>query len=312
MRGRAGFLRVSALVLLVALLASCGPAGGGDPPEPPRPPVGPASIDEVDLVVEVYRTRFDPERGTMQIAVRNAGATPVTVVSASLDSPALTAPLTRDDETTIPTGTTRDLPVILAGARCPAPPTEAPDARLEVLLADGSTAIVDDPTVDRLGQWAAWLEATCEAAAVDAVVELSLRRAPASDVLDAGSSSVIGLDLVAIGAGSVGADAMIESIGSTVLLSVVDGDGQRRSSIPIGLRVTPGERTAVPVTVTSARCDPHAIAEDKQGTRFPVTVRLEGGAGPAITVIVAADDEVRAGLYDAIRQACGLPGSGRD
>lgn len=307
MRGRAGILRVSALVPLVALLASCAPLGG-DPPSSPPPLVGPVSITEVDLVVEVYRTRFDPERGTVQIAVRNAGATPVTVVSASLDSPALTTPLTRDDETTIPAGTTRDLPVLLAGARCPAPTTAAPDARLEVLLADGSTAVVDEPTVDRLGQWAAWLGTTCESAAVDAVVELSLRRAPERDVLDAGSSSVIGLDLVAVGTGSVGADAVIESISGTVLLSVVDGDGQRGSSIPIDARVSPGERAAVPLTVTPARCDPHAIAEDKQGTRFPVTVRLDGGAGAAVTVSVAADDGMRAGLYDAIRRACALPG----
>lgn len=259
-------------------------------------------------MVEVYRTRFDPERGTMQIAVRNAGATPVTVVSASLDSPALTVPLTRDDETTIPAGTTRDLPVLLADARCPAPTTAAPDARLEILLADGSTAVVDEPTVDRLGQWAGWLAATCEAAAVEAVVELSLRRAPERDVLNAGASNVIGLDLVAVGTGSVGADAVIESISGTVLLSVVDGDGQRGSSIPIEARISPGARTSVPLTVTPARCDPHAIAEDKQGTRFPVTVRLDSGAGPAITVIVAADPAVRAALYDAIRRACGLPG----
>jgi len=259
-------------------------------------------------VVEVYRTRFDPERGTMQIAVHNAGATPLTVVRASLDSPALTAPLTRDDETTIPAGATRDLPVLLEGARCPAPTTAAPDARLEILLADGSPAVVDESTIDRLGQWAAWLAATCDVAAVDAEVQLSLRLAPERDVLDAGPSSAIGLDLVAVGTGSVGADAVIESISGTVLLSVVDGDGQRGSSIPIDVRVSPGARTSVPLTVTPARCDPHAIAEDKQGTRFPVTVRLDSGAGPAITVIVAADPAVRAALYDAIRRACGLPG----
>lgn len=308
MRGRAGFLRVSALVLLVALLTSCAPSGGADPPESPPPPVGPASSDEVDLVVEVYRTRFDPERGTMQIAVRNAGATPVTVVSASLDSPALTGPLARDDETTIPAGATRDLPVLLEGARCPTSTTAAPDARLEILLADGSTAVVDEPTVDRLGQWAGWLAATCEAAAVDAVVELTLRRAPERDVLDAGASSVIGLDLIVVGTETADDAVIIESIGGTVLLSVVDGNGLRGSSIPIDARVSPGERTVVPVNLTPARCDPHAIAEDKQGTRFPVTVRLDGGAGRAITVIVAADDDVRSGVYDAIRQACGLPG----
>jgi hypothetical protein len=63
----------------------------------------------------------------------------------------------------------------------------------------------------------------------------------------------------------------------------------------------------VPLTVAPARCDPHAIAEDKQGTRFPVTVRLDGGIGAAATVIVAVDDGTRAALYDAIRRACGLP-----
>lgn len=311
MRDRSRLARAVAAVALITTLASCSPPADTVEREPV--PSAPMTIEQVDLVVDVYRTRFDPERGTLQIAVHNAGTTPVTVVGASLNSPALTAPIARDDdETTIPAAATRDLPVLLEGARCPAPTTAAPDARLEVLLADGSTAVVELPTVDRLGQWAAWLEATCEAAAVSTVVQLSLRRAPERDVLDAGSSSVIGLDLVAVGAETADAAAIIESIGGTVLLSVVGGDGQRGSSIPIEARIAPGERTAVPMMVAPARCDPHAIAEDKQGTRFPVTVRLDGGAGRAVTVIVAADDDVRGGLYDAIRRACDLPGTAAD
>ncbi|MER3389507.1 MAG: hypothetical protein RJQ01_05690 [Microcella sp.] len=303
MPGRSRLTRAAILVALVPALASCAPhVDDIDAAE-----AAPVTIDEVELAVDVYRTRFDPERGTMQIAVHNAGATPLRVVSASLDSPALERPLWRDGETTIPAGATRDLPVLLAGARCPAPTTTAPDARLDILLADGSTAVVELSTVDRLGQWVAWFGTTCDAAAVEAVVQLELRRAPERDVLDAGSSSVIGLDLVAVGTGAPGAVAAIESIGGTVLLSVVDTDGQRGSSIPIDTRVSPGARVTVPLTVAPARCDPHAIAEDKQGTRFPVTVRVGGDTDRAITVVVATDDQVRAGLYDAIRQVCGLP-----
>ena len=191
-----------------------------------------------------------------------ASCAPAAVGDPPASSPRPVGPVSTDE---------LDLPVLLEGARCPAPTTAAPDARLEVLLADGSTAVVDEPTVDRLEQR-----------------DRARPRRPRHRVCRW--------------------DAVIESIGGTVLLSVVDGDGQRRSSIPIDARVSPGARTAVPVTVAPARCDPHAIAEDKQGTRFPVTVHLDGRAGPAITIIVAADDDVRSGVYAAIRQACGLPG----
>ncbi|MER3393541.1 MAG: hypothetical protein RIA38_01045 [Microcella pacifica] len=137
-------------------------------------------------------------------------------------------------------------------------------------------------------------------------MQLELRRAPERDVLDAGSSNVIGLDLVAVGTGAPGAVAVIESIGGTVLLSFVDADGQRGPSIPIDARVSPGARVTVPMAVAPARCDPHAIAEDKQGTRFPVTVRLDGQH--RVTLTVAADDSTGAALYDAIRRGCRLPG----
>jgi len=61
------------------------------------------------------------------------------------------------------------------------------------------------------------------------------------------------------------------------------------------------QTSAVTLTLVPARCDPHAVAEDKRGTVFPLRVSVDGTSG---TVYVAADAEVKAALYDFVRAAC--------
>ncbi|HET8958353.1 MAG TPA: hypothetical protein VFM95_07840, partial [Microcella sp.] len=66
------------------------------------------------------------------------------------------------------------------------------------------------------------------------------------------------------------------------------------------------------LSTVPARCDPHAIAEDKQGTLFRVDATLTppngdvatGDAPASGTVTVTADDATRDAIYDAITRVC--------
>jgi hypothetical protein len=61
----------------------------------------------------------------------------------------------------------------------------------------------------------------------------------------------------------------------------------------------------VPITVRPARCDAHAVAEDKVGTLIPLTLNAAGQSG---VVKVPASATLRAAIYAFVARACGWPG----
>lgn len=292
--------RAAALLLsLAALLAGCSFPAPADPGSLAQP--GPVTAADVAVTAEVYRSRIDPSRGGIQLSVRNDAAVPLTIVGARLESPALQQPIVRERTTVIGPGLTRDLALTLTAAACPADEPEPPQAVLVVQLIDGSTAEVAVPTVDRIGQWAEWVAAECLAAAVAERVQLTVRHDPARD-----DGSLIGLVLdIAPRSGARGAEVALVSVSDTVLFGLVRADdGVRVTSAPL----PPGAAgrsaaVSIPLLLTPARCDAHAIADDKQGTLFRVAVQVDGQPG---VVTVVADDATRAALYDAYTRACGL------
>lgn len=285
---------------VVAMLAGCTMLAGcsslvGSVSDSGASPA-PNSISEVSASAELYRTRTDPARGGIQLSVSNASATPLTIVHVLLDSAALSRPIERERTTVVPAGATRDLALLLPDPRCTNGPI-LPDAVLTVLLGSGETAVVRLPTTDRLGQWRDWHDAACFAAAAAEQVDLDVRRAPLLDDLSEGR---IGAELVAT---SRSGAVTLVSIDDTVLFSLLDGPAgaARLSTLPIERSLPPGETVVIPLYLTAARCDPHAVAEDKQGTLFAVRLDLDGDTG---TTTVITDDGARAALYDAIAETC--------
>ncbi|MBX9471213.1 hypothetical protein [Microcella sp.] len=287
---------VTAVALVMAALSGCSPLV-----EPEPAPVvidAPSSLDEVSATAEVYRTRSDPARGGLQLSVSNTGTTPLTVLHAVLDSPALAEAIERDRTTVIPPGATRDLALLLPPPRCDGGPT-LPEAVLTVALASGATAELRLPTTDRIGQWVDWHERACFAEAAAAQVDLEVRRAPA---LDDPAAGTIGAELVATARVS---GVRLVAIADTVLFGLRTGptDSGRVSTLALDRVLTAAETMTVPIWLAAARCDPHAVAEDKQGTLFTVHLDLDGETG---TTTVIAADETRAALYDAIAETCGF------
>lgn len=302
---------IGAIVGVMAItIAGCSPAAEGTDlgtAGSDREPRAAASVDDIALTADVYRTRSDPSQNGIQLAVRNAGDAPLIVVRAVLESPALAEPIVRDRTTEIGPGLTRDLAATLTSAECPAVTLDPPEAVLTLELADGSTTEVRVPTTDRLGQWGEWLAEQCFAAAVAERATISVQHDEAADAAD-----LIGLRLVAESGTGVEGGAGVEgstgvelvSVSDTVLFGLVRAsDGERVSSLPLPGTIGETGAVSIPLLLTPARCDPHALADDKQGTLFRVEVLLDGERG---VVTIAADATTRGALYDAFTRACGL------
>ncbi len=305
-------------VVVASLLTACAtPAESSGDPVPSS--TLPASIDAVEVTADVFRTRIDPSRGSIQLSVRNDGDAPLALAGARLASPLLAADAERVDEALIPPGAQRDLPLPLPAPVCPADlgelpadgePVEPPTGVLLVPLGDGTTVELRVPTTDRLGQWAAWYSASCIAQAVEARVALSVR------IAGPPSPGVIGVELIVdprpgsgaaegAGAGLDGAELELERVAGTVLLGALAADGQPAESIrldlALGTRDEAGETIVVPLSFRPNRCDAHAIADDKQGTLFRVAVTIGGRPG---TVTVIADAGTKDAIYANVTSAC--------
>ena len=288
-----------ASVVVMILTAGC--SADGPPALQPSLTAAPQAIDDASATAELYRSRVDPARNGMQVAVTNTSAVPLTIVRTELRSPALTEPIVRDRTSVIAVAATRDLAVELTPPQCPEQLGQTaaplPMVVLTIALASGETAELMITATDRMGQWNDWHARACFTAAVADRVDLVVRRAPDRDNL---AARTLGLDLVA---SNVRGELALETVHDTVLFALVDTSGARATSVDLNETLTTGASTVIELSLSPARCDPHAIAEDKQGTLFIVTLAV--GAVVGVTT-VAADDRTRSELYDSFAAICGF------
>ena len=279
----------TALVVLFAL-TGCQTAPSGLP-------------DEVS--VSVYQTRSDGAVRQVQVQVSNSSAQALTVVGLSIDSTRFveTAPFDKPgrvppNSAVVPAGATRDLPVRLPAASCDGSPARDV-VSFDFEWADGrrgnaEVTIADTEVLEQL------TAVDCFAKAVTDIVTLP---PPAQAEWMPGAHSPATLT---IGATPTGADGRvtIDSIGATTLLAPVTEGGTPLASAPFDVAVDALlPPTTIELRVQPARCDPHAIAEDKKGTILPLTISVEGGATGIFALPVS--DEVRVSLYDYVTDWCG-------
>jgi len=276
-------------LLAAALLVLPGCAAGDSTALPPG------------VSVSVQQSRADVGIRRLQVAVHNDSPDPLRITGLALESAQLAeAAVWAKDSTTVAAGRTVNLPVSLPEPRCGDEPS-APVALLEFELSDGSTGsarlVADDPS-GRMPRLAA---EDCLARDVAGLASITAATLPRVESI--GDVTVARLDLSIDPTGAPGA-LLIEEAGGSVLLSLADpADGARVTTRGLGLRVDGRDAASVvTLTLVPARCDPHAIAEDKRGTVFGLRVAVEGGA--AGTYSVAASDDVKLALYDFVRTAC--------
>jgi hypothetical protein len=245
----------------------------------------------VAAAVDQFRDEY--AAGSIVIQLTDTGAAPLTVVGAELADPRFADGTAWAGSAELAAGQTLSLPAALAAPRCGAGASDAAPS-LRVRLADGTERTV--AAADPHGVLARLHGDQCFAEEAARAVRLRLE-----DALGAGATAGTAIvSLVAdppAGPSGVPPRTVLTSVEGTPLL----GEDPERPW-PRALVLAPGARIAL--VVRPARCDPHAVAEDKVGTLIPVGLEVGEAAG---VVKVAASPALRAALYRFVARACGWP-----
>ncbi|MFG6403990.1 hypothetical protein [Microbacterium sp. P04] len=216
------------------------------------------------LTAELVQLRGDLSVDRVQVHLENDSDEPVTVTGLTLSSPAFTAVAQWDGESTVlQPGRAVNLPVFLPPLSCAA----SAEVTMAATFDDGAGArAASTPLVDELGALPRLVEAECARERTEAVARVTAVAA----ATHADGTARVSLEIEPV-ADAVGTVRLVGVRGTPLLR--FPGTEQW----PLGLTLD-GSSTprVVEVPVEPRRCDPHAIAEDKVGTRLTLVVEIDG------------------------------------
>lgn len=260
---------------------------------------GCAAADAADglppgVTVELTQLRSDVAERRMQVRVQNATETVIEVHSVTVADRrfAEAAQPLIDRATTISAGRTVALPVQLAPAACAAP--AAVDVTVTLTYRAGGSVRTTTVAAREDFPFLADLHAReCLAASVAATADLSLGQFTPSAP---GEPATLALE---IAQASGDADVRLVAIRETNLLSYRQQDAVA-TAYPLDHAVG-GAAESIALPLVPARCDPHAVQEDKRGTVFTLDVEVDGRSG---RIQLAASPELRADILTWVTTWC--------
>lgn len=333
-------VRVAATAAVLGVAASCsagtggGPGGTASETATGRATAPAAAAPSGPVSAEISQFRDNYSKQIIEIQLTNTTGAPLTVLGAELTSPLFAAPITwtaRTGGIELPPGQTKSLPAPLPAPECssaaPAPSgsgtpsaADAGNAFVSLRLAvprgtaqqetlqqgtvappAGATApIAATPATDPFGVLARNNAELCLTREASAVAAIAL--APELEVAADGRTAVVRLLIqprAASGSGAAGAgELMIDRVEETTLLAEAP-----QAPWPHSLTLrTGGPSAEVRLGIRPARCDPHAVAEDKVGTLLPLRVRVADREG---VLKIDAGNRLRGRIYDFVTKACG-------
>lgn len=276
-------VRVVALVVLALIVGGCAP------------------LDEEQgssISVDVIQGRTDRDSRTIVLDVTNTGTEPIQLVEARLRTAQFADDAVWTRGTTLDPGRTVSLRAPLAEPVCPVPAAITPAVSVSYLDAAGATRTETVTPTQSTDVLALIQVDDCIAALTAEVADL---RVSDSLAWTPGAKQPALLQLTATSTGK-GSLEILEAR-STILLQLVDTTGVRAMTVPLDLSVEAdsGEQS-ITLQLVPARCDPHAIAEDKRGTIMVLAVRLQDGTEGV--AYVRSPDEVKASLYAFVTDYC--------
>ncbi|MFF1383295.1 hypothetical protein ACFVWT_07015 [Arthrobacter sp. NPDC058288] len=305
---RAGRRRsATAAVVLAAVMAGAAVQGCTTATRSPEP-----------LTAELNQFRDNYGTQVIEIQISNTGSVPVRILSTEVSTPLFpsgTAWQAPPEGTEVPPGQTKSLPARLPAPACAGPSTdgsrtgEPPSAGEADAVAGGGPAEVTLsvrqgstvsgkrlPATDPFGVLARNHSELCLAQVAGQTADMSLD--PELEVAEDGRTAVVRLRVTPRAAGSGTARTLtIERIEGTTLLAEAPG-----SPWPRGITVAAGAGPReISLRIRPARCDPHAVAEDKVGTLLPLRVDAGGRQG---LLKVSAGAVLKARLYEFVTAAC--------
>lgn len=310
--------RVVGVVLAAAVGMVCQACGPADGESRSAQVVGPASLASplpadvlAGLGVSVAQARLDRERRVVQVRVANESGVDVTVTEARLVTPGAAGTAVSARGRQVRSGVDRDLSVALGEPRCDGSTDSTdstgsadsavgePRVELDVMADDGRTGSWRGTPDDPNGVLTRIEREDCAALAVASGARLTLD--PDVDVtepVDGGrptGSVTLRFEPVA-----GGPRVEVLAVDGTTLLTPSGG----AASWPLTLDSDDGPGVVV-LAFEPARCDAHAVAEDKRGTFLGVRARVDGVAQEV--VYLTPGDELRGAIRRYIGVACGWP-----
>lgn len=250
------------------------------------------------VAARVYQTRSDVAAGKIEIQIRNGSDQPLTITGAQVESPHLDSPAQFAGRAAIPARAVVDLKTQLPPPSCSGT-DEPPRVTLEFTI-DGIGGTAEMNATDTLAQLPAIAEAGCRQRAVDQVVAIT----PPAMVPEPTGQGPLTLGYRLSPTGAVGRVRFAET-GPTTLLTPATATGRVRARQVLDVTVTAAQPSSeVTLHYVPARCDAHAVAEDKQGTLLPVMVSVEGAEPGPVTLPVP--DRLRAWIHNWVAARCGL------
>jgi hypothetical protein len=306
-------LRRSAVVLVLLLAAAgCSPGPGRPEPGGAVPPAGPPAPETSTpgpVTAQINQFRDNYSKHIIEIQLTNTTGATVTVLAARLTSPLFAAGVSWASPgggTELPPGQAKSLPAALPTASCAntagataasGEPEAGPTAAVEVRLAPGAGgAPVTVPAADPFGVLPRNNAELCVAQSVARIADLRFR--PGLDVSADGRTAFLDLIITPRNPAEPAGDLTIDSVGGTPLL-----EEDPAAAWPHGLRIdATGPEREVRLGIRPARCDAHAVADDKVGTLIPLRVTVAGREGE---LKVDAGAQLRGTIYTFVTSACG-------
>ena len=255
------------------------------------------------LTAIVLQYREDEVRHMVSIKVRNTGAAPVRVVDLRLrwEGLEVVEPVLQDH--LLGVGHALDLRTPYGDARCAdgysldPPSTKSAFAEATIELTDGSTETVTIPIDDVEEQLARLFRIDCRRQFIESVVTLELR-GPWERIDPDAVATLRGTLAVERGAGDRA--ITISDVDGSVLLDVRPAAPASGPLLVLGPDDAAG---VVPVDVTSARCDAHALGESKKTYVFQVEIDV--GDGPE-GIVISPPAAAEPAMFQVIVDGCGL------
>jgi hypothetical protein len=284
---------------------------GGGAPSSSRGPVPDGVASR--LGVEVAQGREQYAEREVRLKVTNDSDETLTLVSGTLRAEEFgpSHPTKEGRTPVLRPGATGAVYLGLGEARCAGAAAEggaatptAPSATITVALGAGddlgpATDVVVE-VGDPVGHLARNHAADCAAAAVASGARLAVDADVPVETLDGELTALVTLRIEPVDGGP---EVTLDRIAGTTLMSNADPGGD--ASGWVGRDLAGQESGAVVLAVVPARCDVHAVAEDKRGTFLPVSARVGGAEQQPVHVPMPA--AARSDFYSFVADYCDWP-----
>ena len=279
----------------ILLLCTAGAASSCQPVATPEPGT---SERAAEIVVDINQSRDQYGKQAILIQLTNASGSPVTVSGVDLRSGLFQQAITwrpENGQLELPPNQPKSLPASLPEPRCGSHTGEPPATTIHYARTNNEQRQLSTGATDSFGVLQRNSDELCLAKEAAAVASIAL--APELDVAPDGRTAVVRLIITPTRTATPNQTLVIESIGGTTLLAEQPSDPWPRD---VAIAAAADARV-LSLRVRPARCDPHAVAEDKVGTLVPLNVAIGNRQG-ALKVPAPAD--LRGRIHDFVTAAC--------